>query len=103
MSPAPLDEQLDFDLDALEVKNRGVFRFKLEGRVITLSDPNRVDWKILAEMQQPIELLKHVANLEDREWLREHPIPIEDLKRVMDKYAQKFELPEMGKGAGSVI
>lgn len=103
MSPAPLDEELDIDLDALEVKDRGVFRFKLAGRVITLSDPNRVDWKILAEMQQPIELLKHVMSEEDKDWLREHPIPIEDLKRTMDKYAQKFQLPEMGKGAGSVI
>jgi nicotinic acid phosphoribosyltransferase len=100
---APLDEEIDFDLDSLEAKKRGVFRFKLAGRVITLSDPNRVDWKILAEMQQPIELLKHVASAEDRDWLRQHPIPIEDLKQVMDKYAKKFELPEMGKGAGSVI
>jgi hypothetical protein len=102
--PAPLDEDVTIDLDAIEYAQFSEFSFKLAGRRIVLGDPNLVDWKTLAEMQQPIELLKHVIkDEEDRTWMREHPLPIEGLKRLMDKYSKHYELPEMGKGAGSVI
>lgn len=104
MAARPLDEKISIDLDALEYDEHEPFRFKLAGRVIELGDPNLVDWKILAEMQQPIELLRHVTKSdEDRKWLRDNPLPIEGLHRLMDKYAAHFKLPELGKGAGSVI
>jgi nicotinic acid phosphoribosyltransferase len=104
MAARPLDENISIDLDALEYDTHEKFTFKLAGRVIELGDPNLVDWKILAAMEQPIELLKHVTKSdEDRAWIRNHPLPIEGLHRLMDKYAAHFKLPELGKGAGSVI
>lgn len=101
---APKSENVTINLDTIEYEKKDEFSFVLAGRRIVLTDPNLVDWKILAEMQRPIELLKHVTvSDEDRTWLREHPLPIEGLHQLMDKYAKHYGLPEMGKGAGSVI
>lgn len=104
------DQHVDFNVDTYEQErkqdpSRPVnFAFVLAGRRIELGNPNDVDWKILAEMQAPVELLKHVTQSdEDRTWMREHEMSIEALKDLMDKYSRHYGLPEMGKGVGSVI
>lgn len=98
------NDAVDFNLDTYEYEKKDNFAFVLAGRRIELTDPNQVDWKVLAEMQAPVELLRHVTTSdEDRTWLREHPMPIEGLKQMMERYSRHFGLPEMGKGAGSVI
>lgn len=101
---------VDFNVDTFEQERandpakKENYSFVLAGRRIELSDPNKVDWKTLAEMTAPVELLKHVTLSEDdRQWLRDHPMSIEALKSMMDRYSRHFGLPEMGKGAGSVI
>lgn len=100
-----LNEKVTVNLDTIEYETPDEkFSFVLAGRRMELDDPNLVDWKILAELQAPIELLKHVTQSdEDRAWLRTHKLPIEGLKRLMDAYVQHYGLPEMGKGTASVI
>jgi hypothetical protein len=100
-----LNEKVTINLDTIEYETPDEkFSFVLAGRRMELDDPNLVDWKILAELGSPVELLRHVVQSdEDRQWLRDHKLPIEGLKRLMDAYARHYGLPEMGKGAGSVI
>lgn len=99
------NKSVTLNLDTIEYEApKEKFSFVLAGRRMELDDPNMVDWKILAEMQAPVELLKHVTQSdEDRTWLRDHKLPVEGLKRLMDSYARHYGLPEMGKGAASVI
>jgi nicotinic acid phosphoribosyltransferase len=99
-----MSDSVDFNLDTYALEKKANFAFVFKGRRIELSDPNMVDWKILAEMEAPVELLRHVTTSEeDRKFLRDNPMPIILLKEVMDRFARHFGLPEMGKGAGSVI
>lgn len=110
-----ITSRVDFDLDVEESKLdvRPDFYFTRKGtkkneetgvteevvQRIRVTDPNKVDWRILVKLEQPIELLGYIIpDHEDKVFLRENPIPVELLLVLMRKLESHFTLPELGGG-----
>lgn len=111
-----INSKVDLDLDAEEsnlpqrpdyfVTRRGKIRNAETGETevgtkrLRFTDPNKVDWRILATLNDNSELLGHIVpDPEDKEFLRNNPIGIELLLVLMKKLEGHFKsLPELGGG-----
>lgn len=108
-----LNSRVDVDLDVVEagLQKRPDFFFTRKGnlkneetgeleavtRRIRATDPNKLDWRILATLTENAELLGHIIpDPRDKEFLRENPIPIEVLGILLTKLQEHFGLPQIG-------
>jgi hypothetical protein len=111
-----INSKVDLDLDAEEAKlptrpdyfvtRRGLITDPQTGeetqgtKRIRFTDPNKVDWRILATLNDNAELIGHIVpDAEDKAFLRSNPIGIELLLRLLEKLKDHFKsLPELGGG-----
>lgn len=108
-----LNSHVDLDLDSVEagleqrrdmfvtrrgkVLNPDTSEYEDVQKRIRITDPNRVDWRILATLESNIEVFGHIVpEIEDKEFLRENPIPIEVLGILVDRIGKHFGMPEIG-------
>jgi hypothetical protein len=67
---------------------------------LRITDPNRVDWRILVGLDDEIELLRYIVPEEsDKDFLRNNVIPVELMLVFVKKIVSHFGRPEaMGTG-----
>lgn len=114
-----INSRVDLDLDAEEQKlpQRADYFFARKGFVlgddgvkvettkrIRVTDPNKVDWRILVTLEENVELLGHIIpDEDDKIFLRDNSIPVELLLVLMKKLEEHFKtLPELGGGRKSL-
>jgi len=92
-----LPQEISLDLDAVERPEKDVvppFAVKVGGKRIEMTDPDEIDWKDLAELDDPIGFLRYALNDEDRAHLREVDLPGWKFRRLMDGYMAHYKLNE---------
>lgn len=82
------------------VDRKEPFTADILGRTITMTDAQDVDWKVLAEMESPIEFIRYCASEEDRDYLREAPLSGAVFGKLIEAYMAHYGLGDKGKGAG---
>lgn len=104
-----INERVDFNLDTVETETRKPFYFAKKDkdgnpRRIKMTDPHLIDWKIILEMEKPIELLREVLSEEDKAFLRDNPVGAEKFNLLMEAFFKHygFNLAQ-GKAAASSI
>lgn len=83
------------DLDSEERKEKDIkppFVTKVGGKNITLLDPSEVDWRDLATVDIPSDLLRVAMSREDREHLNETALPAWKFNRLMEAYYTHYDL-----------
>lgn len=110
MSVQDINTHVDADLDDIEAKlvRTPDFFFTRRGTLdevevhqrIRVTDPNLVDWRILVQIEENAELLGHIIpDEDDKRFLRENPIPIVVLGKLLNLLQEHFGLPEIGGAA----
>lgn len=99
------NDKIDLNLDTVELEKRTPFAFSLAGRRMVMSDPHLIDWKELVELEKPIMLLRHVLTEEDRDFLKENPIPAEKFNMLMERFFKHygFDLNQGKADASSIL
>lgn len=97
------DISVDLSLDDLEKENpRQPYRTKLRGRVITLNDPQDIDWLILMDIEDdPTQFVTNCMSEEDAEFFMEEPLESWKVNRLMEAFMRHYGLGSRGKGRGS--
>lgn len=104
-----LNARVNLNLDTVETETRTPYYFAMSGkdgvpRRIRLSDPHKIDWKTILEMEKPIELLREVLTDEDKAFLRENPIDAEKFNILMEDFFKHYGFNlQQGKAAASSI
>ena len=104
-----INSHVDFNMDTVEVETRTPFYFAMKDkdgnpRRIKMSDPNLIDWKLILEMEKPIELLREALSEDDKAFLRDNPVPAVKFNKLMEEFFKHygFNLAQ-GKAAASSI
>lgn len=97
------DLQVDLSLDDLEKeRTREPYRTKVEGRVITLNDPQDIDWLDLMNIEDdPTQFVIHCMSDDDADFFMGLRIPAWKVNILMDAFMKHYGLGARGKGRGS--
>lgn len=85
------------DLDIEEKPEQDVkppFIVKVGERNLEFSDPSDIDWRDLAAIEAPGELLRLSLSREDHEFLRKQSLPTWKFNRLMEAYNLHFDLED---------
>lgn len=85
------------DLDTLERDQKDVkepFVVNVGGKRITFNDPTEVDWRDLASISGPGDLIRVALSREDRRHLGEQEMPTWKFSKLMDAYSLHYNLEE---------
>lgn len=96
-TPAPLPVRLDLDLDAYERKPEDIippFVVRLGGRVISMGNPEEIDWQDLVSLTNPVQFLKYAVSKEDRTFIVSLSLPAYKLNKLMQAYQTHFKIQE---------
>lgn len=86
---------LDLDLETRQEKDvKPPFVVKVEGRTVSLADPTEIDWRELASVEQPVDLLRVAMSREDRNFLYDLSLPAWKFNRLMEAYYNHYDLEE---------
>lgn len=86
---------LDLDLETRPEKDvKPPFVVNVEGRKVSLSDPTEIDWRELASVEQPVDLLRVAMSREDRNYLYDLSLPAWKFNRLMEAYYSHYDLEE---------
>ena len=84
-----------FDLDA-EVRPaseiKPPFVFTLKGREITMADPADMDWRDLAAVEEPSDLIEGALSYDDREFLANQELEAWRFNALMEAYYNHYDL-----------
>lgn len=84
---------LDLDLEERNEKDiKPPFITKVGGKSITLADPSEVDWRDLATVEIPQDLLRVAMTEEDRDHLISQALPSWKFNRLMEAYYTHYDL-----------
>lgn len=90
------------DLDTVERPEKDIkppFIVNVEGRKITLQDPTEIDWRDLAAVEIPGDLLRVAMTREDRSYLQGLALPAWKFNRLMESYYTHYDLEEKIRNA----
>lgn len=85
------------DLDTVERPEKDVrppFVVTVEGRKVTMQDPAEIDWRDLASVEIPADLLRVAMSTEDRVFLVERSLPAWKFNRLMEAYYTHYDLED---------
>lgn len=85
------------DLDTAERDPKEIkppFVVKVADRNITFADPSDIDWRDLAAINAPGELLRVSLTREDFDHLREAALPTWKFGRLMKSYYEHYDMEE---------
>lgn len=86
---------LDLDLETRPAKDvKPPFVVNVEGQKVTLADPSEIDWRDLAVVEQPGDLLRVAMTREDRQYLQSLSLPGWKFNRLMEAYYAHYDLEE---------
>lgn len=92
-----LPQNVDLDLDAAERPRESVkepFTVRLGGKVISMTDPEELDWQDLLEIEDPTDFLRFCVSDEDRAHIRKQKLEGWKLGRLMEAYMSHYGLDE---------
>lgn len=91
---------LDLDIEERDPKEvKQPFVANVEGRKITLTDPSDVDWRDLASVEIPADLLRVAMTRDDRIYLQGLALPAWKFNRLMEGYYTHYDLEEKIRNA----
>lgn len=91
---------LDLDLEERPEKDlKPPFVTKVGGRTISMTDPSDIDWRDLASVEIPQDLLRVAMSAEDRDHLVQQALPAWKFNRLMDAYYTHYDLEGQIKDA----
>ncbi len=105
-SPAN-DQTVNFDLDAeATVSDKRPFVVKAKDRsgtekLITLVDPEDIDWKILMSIENPRQFLSAAMSAEDRTFMRGVDSSGRTFGKLIDAYTRHYGLDSLPNAGGS--
>lgn len=85
------------DLDSVERKPSEIkppFVVSVGERKITMDDPSEIDWRDLASVEIPADLLRVAMSSEDRTYLVSQALPAWKFNRLMEAYYTHYDLEE---------
>lgn len=86
---------------AEEVKDRESFRIDIGGHTIEMVDARDIDWKILLEIEHPVQFLKYAIKPEDQAYLRRADISGAVFNSLIEAYMRHYGLESRGNGNAS--
>lgn len=97
------DISVDLSLDDLEKENpRTPYTTKVAGRVITLNDPQDIDWLVLVDIEDdPTLFVTNCMSEEDANFFMDQRIESWKVNILMDRFMKHYGLGSRGKGRGS--
>lgn len=90
------------DLDAVERDAKDVkppFVVSVEGKQVTLQDPTEIDWRDLAAVEIPADLLRVAMSNEDRNYLSGLALPTWKFNKLMEAYYTHYDLEDKIRNA----
>ena len=91
---------LDLDAETRPEKDvKPPFVVKVGGRNVTFTDPTEIDWKDLAAVEIPADLLRVAMSKEDRRHLSETDLPGWKFNRLMEMYYLHYDLEDKIRAA----
>lgn len=91
---------LDLDIAERDPKDvKPPFVANVEGKKITLQDPTEIDWRDLAAVEIPADLLRVAMSREDRNYLQGLALPAWKFNRLMEAYYVHYDLEEKIRNA----
>lgn len=97
MTVRTLPEAIDFDLDAYERPESEIipdFKIKIGGKVVTMTNPDEIDWKDLLDITDPVAFLRYSTSPEDRAFILGLELPSHKFGKLMDSYYTHFHIEE---------
>lgn len=85
------------DLDSLERptdERKPPFVVKLGGKQVTFADPLDIDWRDLASVNIPADLLRVALSHEDLDHIRNQPLDSYSFNKLMKSYYDYFGLED---------
>lgn len=84
---------LDLDLEERPEKDiKPPFVIRAGGRDITFKDPGEIDWRILASIDTPADLVRSSLEPADKEFLVSLSLPGWKFNRLMESYYQHYDM-----------
>lgn len=91
---------LDLDVETRDPKDvKPPFVVNVEGKKLTLQDPTEIDWRDLAAVEIPADLLRVAMSREDRNYLQGLALPAWKFNRLMEAYYLHYDLEEKIRNA----
>jgi hypothetical protein len=91
---------LDLDAEVRDPKDvKPPFIVKLGEKNVTLADPTEVDWKDLAAVEIPADLLRVAMSREDRNHLASLDLPAWKFNKLMEAYYVHYDLEDKIRNA----
>lgn len=91
------DLSVVLDLDSAERPEEDVkppFIVKVGDRKVQFKDPNEIDWKVLAEVDHPADLIRISLTKEDRKHVMETNLPGWKFNRLISTYYDHYDLED---------
>lgn len=86
---------LDLDTETRPEKDiKPPFVVKVGGKAVTFKDPGEIDWRVLATVDTPADLVRVSLSSEDREHLTSQVLEGWKFNRLMDSYYQHYDMEE---------
>ena len=86
---------LDLDVETRPEKDvKPPFVVNVEGKKVTLQDPSEIDWRDLAAVEIPADLLRVAMTRDDRQYLTSLALPGWKFNRLMEAYYLHYDLEE---------
>lgn len=85
------------DLDSYERPDKEVkvpFVVTVGGREITFKDPGTIDWRDLANIEEPADLIHFSLEKEDRKHLGDTDLPVWKFNKMMEAYYEHYDLED---------
>lgn len=98
----PESDVIHFDLDEAlaelesSQKKREPFRFNFQGRVLTLTDPEDLDWRDAALLDDPLQMFNLCMSADDRNYLYQHDVkvPAKAFGKIVEAFMGYYNLNE---------
>lgn len=90
------------DLDTAERDPKDIkppFVVNINGHKVTLADPTEIDWRDLAAVEAPADLLHVAMTRDDRKHLQDAALPGWKFNRLMEAYYTHYDLEDKIRNA----
>lgn len=94
-------ESIAFDLDsraAAAPVEENPFTFRLAGEVLTLADPERVDWQqwqLAIDSGSPYQVLGALLNEEDGDLFFDASVPLGDMRDLLEAWKEHYGVEDL--------
>jgi hypothetical protein len=85
---------LDLDAEERSSERKPPFKIKVGDRVITFADPEDLDWRDVAAVEGPQDLVRVSLSKEDRLHITSTPMPSWKFGKLMKSYYDYYGLEE---------